>query len=395
MGKQREGKGKLPEHLELRRDYVTCGDRLNFNVNTITSANTFNAMGYDNSWDFAAFKDSFQIVINKMDREVLEFDMIGCDPAVANALRRILIAEVPTVAIEHVFMVNNTSIIQDEVMAHRLGLVPLLVPPHLLEPKLAEEAPSEKNTVVFRLDVTCRRKPDGSLENDKVLTSQLEWLPGGSELPDETTCRFAAGQAHLFTAAPVDAAGASTSTAASAAGAGAAFAAAAAPPSPLGSTAGPYPRPRAVHGDILLAKLRPGQTLQLEAHATKGCGKEHAKWSPVATAWYRLQPEVALLQEVRADSEEGRVLLETCPGLFSVGGGGLLQAGSARGNEMVLERLRRLLEQERFAAAVAYRKRKDHFIFTIESSGVLHPAELLAQALDILADKANNLRDKL
>lgn len=42
----------------------------------------------------------------------MEFDMIGVDPAIANALRRILIAEVPTVAIEHVFMINNTSIIQ-------------------------------------------------------------------------------------------------------------------------------------------------------------------------------------------------------------------------------------------------------------------------------------------
>lgn len=31
MGKDK-GKGKLPEHLELRRDFVTCGDRLNFNV---------------------------------------------------------------------------------------------------------------------------------------------------------------------------------------------------------------------------------------------------------------------------------------------------------------------------------------------------------------------------
>ena len=38
--------------------------------------------------------------------------MIGCDPAIANALRRILIAEVPTMAIEHVFFINNTSIIQ-------------------------------------------------------------------------------------------------------------------------------------------------------------------------------------------------------------------------------------------------------------------------------------------
>lgn len=36
--------------------------------------------------------------------------MWGIDPSIANAFRRILIAEVPTMAIEHVFIVNNTSI---------------------------------------------------------------------------------------------------------------------------------------------------------------------------------------------------------------------------------------------------------------------------------------------
>lgn len=40
--------------------------------------------------------------------------------------------QVPTVAIEKVFVKNNTSVIQDEVLAHRLGLVPLLFDPRLL-----------------------------------------------------------------------------------------------------------------------------------------------------------------------------------------------------------------------------------------------------------------------
>ena len=40
-----------------------------------------------------------------------------------------------------------------------------------------------------------------------------------------------------------------------------------------------------VHEDILLAKMRPGQAVCLEAHCMKGTGAEHAKWSPVATAW--------------------------------------------------------------------------------------------------------------
>jgi len=52
------------------------------------------------------------------------FSLIGIDAAVANAFRRIMIAEIPSLAIETVFVNNNTSIIQDEVLSARLGLVP-------------------------------------------------------------------------------------------------------------------------------------------------------------------------------------------------------------------------------------------------------------------------------
>lgn len=38
-------------------------------------------------------------------------------------------------AIEKVFIANNTSVIQDEVFAHRLGLVPIKVDPRLFEYK--------------------------------------------------------------------------------------------------------------------------------------------------------------------------------------------------------------------------------------------------------------------
>ena len=55
--------------------------------------------------------------------------MVGVDASIANALRRVLLAEVPSMAIEKVFINNNTSIIQDEVLAHRLGLVPIKADP--------------------------------------------------------------------------------------------------------------------------------------------------------------------------------------------------------------------------------------------------------------------------
>lgn len=41
--------------------------------------------------------------------------------------------QLPTMAIEKVLIANNTSVIQDEVLAHRLGLIPLQVDPRLFE----------------------------------------------------------------------------------------------------------------------------------------------------------------------------------------------------------------------------------------------------------------------
>ena len=53
-----------------------------------------------------------------------------------------------------------------------------------------------------------------------------------------------------------------------------------------------------VHKEILVNKMRPGQVLELEMHAEKGIGKEHAKWSPVATASYRLLPDIQILKPI-------------------------------------------------------------------------------------------------
>lgn len=57
-------------------------------------------------------------IVREEDKE-LEFDIIGCDISLVNAFRRILISEVPSMAIDKVFIINNTSLLQDEVLAHR------------------------------------------------------------------------------------------------------------------------------------------------------------------------------------------------------------------------------------------------------------------------------------
>jgi len=47
------------------------------------------------------------------------------DTSVANTLRRIMISEVPTLAIDMVEFKDNTTCLQDEYIAHRLGMIPL------------------------------------------------------------------------------------------------------------------------------------------------------------------------------------------------------------------------------------------------------------------------------
>jgi DNA-directed RNA polymerase subunit D len=60
-----------------------------------------------------------------MQGDTLRFFLGGVDVAVANALRRIMIAEVPTMAIDDVVVIENSSTMRDEMVAHRLGLIPL------------------------------------------------------------------------------------------------------------------------------------------------------------------------------------------------------------------------------------------------------------------------------
>ncbi|MGC8961353.1 MAG: DNA-directed RNA polymerase subunit D [Candidatus Bathyarchaeia archaeon] len=66
-----------------------------------------------------------EVTILKVDGDKASFILRGADPAMANALRRAMIAEVPTMAIDDVMILENTSPMYDEILAHRLGLVPL------------------------------------------------------------------------------------------------------------------------------------------------------------------------------------------------------------------------------------------------------------------------------
>ena len=63
-------------------------------------------------------------ILEKTDTRII-FAVHGISTPFANALRRIMIAEVPTMAIDDVIVIENSSAMNDEIIAHRLGLTPL------------------------------------------------------------------------------------------------------------------------------------------------------------------------------------------------------------------------------------------------------------------------------
>lgn len=66
-----------------------------------------------------------EIEFSSLDDSLARFTLTGASPAFANAFRRAMIGEVPTLAIEEVRIYDNTSAFFDEMLAHRLGLIPI------------------------------------------------------------------------------------------------------------------------------------------------------------------------------------------------------------------------------------------------------------------------------
>lgn len=169
-------------------------------------------------------------------------------------------------AIEIANIYQNTSIIPDEVLSHRLGLIPIFADANEFQYKKESEEYNEFNAIYFKIHVKCiKDKNTGEIINGEVYSRHLQWTPIGQQAKNYL----------------------STETI------------------------------RTVHDDILIAKLRPGQEIEAELICVKGIGKTHAKWSPVSTAYYRLMPDITFKTEIY--DEEAEALKKICPmGVYDV-----------------------------------------------------------------------------
>jgi DNA-directed RNA polymerase I and III subunit RPAC1 len=149
--------------------YNLCRNRSQVKGHGVTNTAT-----YEHGASFAAvqgdmdpqslkhFTQNVDIKVKKLTSEEIVFDLIGAEPPLANALRRIMISEVPTMAIEKVIMWQNTSIIPDENLAHRVGLIPLNADADLFElvgkDGDVKEDYSASNSLKFKLHKKCTKK---------------------------------------------------------------------------------------------------------------------------------------------------------------------------------------------------------------------------------------------
>jgi DNA-directed RNA polymerase subunit D len=63
-------------------------------------------------------------ILEKTD-DYIRFIVKGVNVPFVNALRRIILAEVPSMAIDEVVIIENNSMLHDEILAHRMGLIPI------------------------------------------------------------------------------------------------------------------------------------------------------------------------------------------------------------------------------------------------------------------------------
>ncbi|KAF9479047.1 hypothetical protein BDN70DRAFT_879200 [Pholiota conissans] len=298
--------------------------------------------GEDHSWNLQKFKKNLKVKIQRLSKHSVDFDIVGVDASIANAFRRIMIAEVPTVCIEQVYVWNNTTVIVDEILSHRIGLVPLNIDPSLLSMKadIADTA-TDRDTVVFKIDLTCERNPkapkgstnpDELYINHELLSSHIKWDPVGEQED------IFAGQ-----------------------------------------------RPGPTNGNIVLAKLRPGQSVSMELHAVKGVGKDHAKFSPVATASYRLLPHIKITQPIPPQHAEK---FQKCfsPGVIKI---------DPRTQEVSVDEekvrndtvSREVLRHPEFADKVELSRVRDYFLFNVESESAYAPERILLESIKVMREK--------
>jgi len=266
--------------------------------------------------------DVLEITVLELDDFKARFIVRGVNVAFINALRRIMIAEVPCMAIDEVAIIENSSVLYDEILAHRLAMIPLKTP---------------KEGYVMSKECKC----------------------GGAG------CSLC--QARLYLDVKWEGEGAKTVYS--------------------GDLKPEDPEVAPVYDNIPIVKLSQGQSIVLEAYATLGLGKDHAKWQPTSACAYKYMPVIAVDLSL---CDGCGACVESCPkGLLK------LSEGSVKVSNVVDCTLCRECERVCEKGALKVGWDESTFVFLVESTGTLKVSDIVLKAVHVLRAKAEEFNFQL
>ncbi len=245
----------------------------------------------------------------------------GYRRSLANAIRRIVLSDVPSMAVDFVYIYDNTTAIPAEMIAHRLGLL-------VLDSNIAIDK--------YRSPEECKNA------DEKDSSCYVEIFLEKSLPEDAEEGSYVTAKDLIFS----------------------------------------DPAVKPVYPDTILLYLAPGQKIHLVAYARLGRGREHAKWMPASISALQYTPIVEY--DGSKASEECIKCVEAYPEVAEAlrkGGKGRIEFT----RNINTSGLRYCSESKEICDdALHLTYDESRLILTVESTGALRPERIVVEAINTL-----------